>query len=265
MAFVFAPFVLLWRHRRLLWQTTCNDIRARYAGSMLGLVWLLLFPLLFLGIYAVVNLFIYQVRLGGMDTTGYLTLVFCGLIPFIGFSEALALGTSSVTGNASLIKNTLFPIELIPVKAVLTSQSTQVVGTGLLLIALAATGSLTRWALLLPALWLLQILLTLGVIWILSSLNVYFRDLQNTISLLNLMLMMVSPIAWTPDMIPARLRPLMGINPLYYLITCYQDALKIGQFPRGATLGVLVALAAVAFLGGYWFFTRMKSVFADNV
>jgi lipopolysaccharide transport system permease protein len=265
MSFLVDPFSLLWRHRHLLIQTTRNDIRARYAGSVFGMAWLVLLPILFLTCYAGVQLYIYQIRTPNMPPFEWVVLVFCGLIPFIGFSEALALGTGSVTSNANLIKNTLFPIELIPVKAVLTSQCSQTVSTVILLIALAWLGCLGIWALLLPVIWVAQVLFTIGVIWFLASLNVYFRDLQNVVGIINLMLMMMTPFGLTPEMIPAGIRPYLGANPLYYLITCYQDCLKLGRFPHGNALWITLILACVFFLCGHWFFSKMKLVFADNV
>lgn len=270
--FLARPLALIWRHRTLLRRTAWNDIKARYAGSVLGLLWLVLFPLLFLSIYALLYLTVYRVKFNLGNSEEYVVFIFCGLIPFIGFSEALAIGTSSVTGNANLIKNTLFPIELIPVRAVLTSQCTQVVGTGMLLVAVGWMGHLTAWAWLLPVIWLLQILFTIGLIWILSSLNVYFRDLQNIVSIMTLMLMMISPIAWTVEMVPKELRAYMGINPLYYLIISYQESLMGatqglvgGHFPRNGVFWGLLIMGLGFFYVGFWFFSRMKRLFADNV
>lgn len=277
--FLAEPFRILWRHRRLLVRTGWNEIRGRYAGSVLGLLWLVLFPLLFLGTYAAVYLLVYKVRFNLGNSTDYTVFIFCGLIPFIGFSEALASGTPSVTSNAALIKNTLFPIELIPVRAVLISQCTQLVGTVMLFVAVAAVGRLTPWACLWPAIWLMQVLFSIGLIWILSSLNVYFRDLQTTIGLLTLLLMMISPIGWSVDMVPAELRPIMGLNPLYYVIISYQEALMGartqvvdghqlvvgGHFPRNGVFWGLLALGVGTFYVGFWFFRRMKRLFADNV
>ena len=176
------PFRFLWRHRLLLRQTAANDIRARYAGSVLGPAWLVLYPLLFLGVYALTYIYIFKVRFALFDSNEYVALIFCGLIPFLGVSEALSAGVGSVTQNASLLKNTLFPIDLVPVKAVLVSQCTQAVGTGLLLVTILFLGKLTWWALLLPVAWAGQILFSIGLLWILSSLNVFFRDLQNLVS-----------------------------------------------------------------------------------
>jgi len=265
MNFFAAPIRLLWKHRALLLQTTRNDIRARYAGSVLGLAWLLFYPLLFLGTYALVYIFVFKVRFALFNSNEYVVLIFCGLIPFLGFAEALGTGVSSVSSNANLIKNTLYPIELIPVKAVLASQCTQIAGLIMLLVTVGLLGRLTWWALLLPLIWMLQICFTTGLIWILSSLNVLARDLQNIVGILVLILMMASPIAYTADMIPARLRPLLGINPLYYMIISYQECLMLGRWPSQGVLWVLAGLAIGGFWGGHWFFCRMKRVFVDNV
>lgn len=259
------PFQLLWKHRHILWQTTRNDVRARFAGSVLGLGWLIFYPLLLLGAYAFVYIFVFKVKFALFNANEYVALIFCGLIPFIGFSEAIGIGIPSVNSNASLIKNTLFPIELIPVKTVFLSQCTQVAGMILLGAVLAAMGKLSLWTLMVAPIWCLQMMFTMGLIWILSSLNVYFRDLQNMSSIFILILMMVSPIAYTPDMVPDYLRPFLAVNPLYYIITCYQDAFMIGQFPRGNSFPVLAALGFGLYFGGFWFFSRMKEVFADNV
>lgn len=265
MKFFFEPYVLLWKHRRLLIQTTWSDIRTRFAGSILGLIWLVLFPLLFLGAYAFMYIFVFKVRFAEFNSIDYIVLIFCGLIPFLGFSEALGSGVSSVTSNSALVKNTLFPIDLVPVKTVLVSQATQVVGTGLLLIVLTLMGKITIWVLLLPVIWVLQILFSIGLIWVLSSLNVFLRDIQNTISVVILMLMMVSPIAYTADMVPSNLRTILLFNPLYYLIISYQSSLMLGMFPAGRIFWILTALALGMFVGGYMFFVRMKLVFVDNI
>lgn len=265
MGFVRGPLVLLWRHRSLLRQTIRNDISARYAGSLLGLAWLGLYPLLLLGAYALVYLYVFKVRFALFDSNEYVVLIFCGLIPFLGFSEALGVGVTSVTSNANLIKNTLFPIELIPVKSVFSSQCTQVVGTVMLLTALIAIGRLSSWAALLPVVWGAQILFCIGLLWILASLNVYMRDLQQLVSVLILLLMMISPIAYTADMVPESMRPYLAINPLYYMIISYQDILMLGQFPREGVLWSLLAISASVFFIGYWFFRRLKCAFADNV
>lgn len=251
----------------ILAQTTRGDVRARFAGSALGLAWLVLYPLLFLGAYSVAYTMIYKVKVSGLitlSTSEYVGLIFCGLIPFIGFADALGMGVGSVTGNANLIKNTLFPIELIPVKTVLASQTTQVVGLGMLLVVMGVMHRLTPFTLLLPVVWLLNFMFTMGLIWILSSTNVLLRDLQPIVTVMILILMIISPIAWTVEMVPENLRKFMGLNPLYYVIMTYQDVLFMGRFqPR--IFWPFAGMSVGTFWIGWWYFARLKRVFTDNV
>lgn len=259
------PFYTLWRHRSMLYQTTINEVKTRHAGSVLGLLWLFIYPLLFLGTYAVVYLYIFKIRFPTLSSNEYVALIFCGLIPFLGFSEGLSYGVASVVASSNLIKNTLFPIELVPVKAVFVGQATQVVGMGLLLIVLAIIGKLSIWSPLFLVVWICQLLFSMGLIWILSSLNVYIRDIQNIVAVLTLILMMLSPIAYTEAMVPAGMKPFLAINPLYYIIISYQSVLMLHEFPPARIVIPLISMSIFFFIGGFWFFSQMKKVFSDHV
>lgn len=260
-----APFEVFHRHWALLWATTRSDVRGRFAGSLLGRLWLVFYPLLMLGMYAVVYMYIFNVRFPGISGPEYVLIVFCGLIPFIGVAEALGLGAPSVVANSKLIKNTLYPIELIPAKAVMVTQFTQVTGMAMLVGAVAVAGRLTPWALLAVPVWICQVLFMLGIVYVLSSVTVFIRDLQAAIPVLTLMLMIVSPIAYTPDMVPASVAPLLWINPLSYMIQCYRDCLLDGRYPQYNALPILAAFSLLTYLIGHSFFRRLKGAFADHV
>ncbi|OKH18954.1 ABC transporter [[Limnothrix rosea] IAM M-220] len=259
------PFLNIFSYRSILYQTTLNEIKTRHAGSAFGLFWLLIYPLLFLGTYAIVYLYIFKIRFPEFSSTEYVALIFCGLIPFLGFSEGLASGVPSVVASSNLIKNTLFPIQLVPVKAVLVGQATQTVGMALLLIALTFLGKLSLWLPFFLVIWLAQILFTVGLIWILSSLNVYLRDIQNVIAIVTLLLMMLSPIAYTEAMVPEGIRPLLSLNPLYYMIMSYQSVFMLGEFPPTRIILPFIAMSFFLFISGFWFFSRMKKLFSDYV
>jgi len=264
--FLTAPFLLIWRHRFILINTVRSDLRTRYAGSILGIGWMVIYPLLFLAAYSLVYLYIFQSRNPAIGTGGeYVLFIFCGLIPFLSFAEAIAVGTPSVVANSNLIKNTLYPVELLPVKTVLVAQGTPLVGLAVLLIALGAAERLTWWALLLPAVWLAQVVLTIGIVWILAATNVFLRDLQHMVAIFMLALMMLSPIAYTIDALPARLAVFLKLNPLCPIIVSCQDILFFGRFPRGETIYVLAGISLFFFCSGYWYFRRLKQVFAENV
>jgi lipopolysaccharide transport system permease protein len=255
---------LLMRHRRLLWATTLSDLRARYAGTVLGLAWPAIYPLLFLGLYAVVYTMIFRIRLGEATTTEYVLEIFAGLIPFLGFAESLSIGVGSVVSNNSLVKNTLFPIELVPVKAVLVATVTMLVGLGMLCSVLWLKGILHLSHLLTPIILILQLVFTIGLTWILAALNVFIRDLSHLVSVMVLLLMLVSPIAYTSDMVPAHLQPYMYINPLYFLITLYRSCLLDGT-PTVVPFLVFAGIALTVFVIGYHVFAKLKEVFAEYV
>ena len=134
------PLRLLYRSRHILYATTLFDIRSRYVGTIFGLGWAVLYPFLFLGLYAIVYALILRIRLQQYSPIDYVELIFAGLIPFIGFSEALSTSAGSIAGNKQLIKNTMFPIELAPVKAVLTGSLSMAIGLLGLMITLWARG-----------------------------------------------------------------------------------------------------------------------------
>lgn len=258
------PLLILWLHRHILWATTLSDIRGRFKGTLFGLVWTVLYPVLFLGLYAVVYTMIFRIRVADYGTTDYVLLIFCGLVPFLGFSEALGTGVSSVLSNKSLIKNTLFPVELIPVKAVFASSVTMIVGLLLLMGVLWSRGIFHSTQLLIPLVLVLQLGFTIGLIWLLSAINVFVQDLGQMVAIMILFLMLVSPIAYTQDMIPRELLPIMYPNPLYYLIMLYRDTAFLGVL-RPELLGIFTLISASTLMIGGFVFTRLKPLFADYV
>jgi len=251
-------------YRNIIITTTLNDIKTKYAGSILGYFWLLFFPVLFLSMYAFVYIMIFKVRLNMLSPYEYVLVIFSGLIPFLSFSESLGRGVQAVTANANLIKNTLFPIELIPIQITLSSQVLQLVGFLGITVILLLLNKLDITIFLLPIVWILQIIFTIGILWILSALNVFFRDISNIIPIIVLMLMMISPIAYTEDMIPENLRVILHLNPLYYLIILYQKILIFGQFDTKLFFSFLL-IAIFHYFIGYYIFTRLKDVFSDYV
>jgi len=257
-------FQILFRNRQMLWATTVSDIRGRYAGTMFGLAWMAIYPILFLGVYGVVYTMIFQVRIGELATVDYVLVIFAGLIPFLGLAEALVRGVGSVTSNKALIKNTLYPVELLPVKAVFVGSVAMIVGLLLLLVVVWIRGAIHWSQLFIPVILLLQLIFTIGLVWLLATLNVFFRDLGQIISVLILLLMLASPIAYTTDMVPGNLQPFLLVNPLHYLILLYRHCVLEGDIPVDYLLRFFL-IAMAMFWAGYHFLARLKEVFAEHV
>jgi lipopolysaccharide transport system permease protein len=252
-------------HRHILWRVTRNELRARYAGSVFGVGWAVLTPVMMIVTYAVVYLVIFRVQVPGVSAAQYVLLIFAGLVPFLMTSEAISNGVSSVIANRAVLSNTVFPIDLAPPKAVLLSQIPMVVGMSELLATSAVVGALAWTAVLLPVVWALHVMALTGVVWVLSLLGLVFRDLQNVVQLLLLMMMIASPIAYTPAMVPDGLRPLIILNPFAYFVTAYQHVLVLGQPPGWRLSAELMVMSLSLFVGGGCFFARAKPALIDYV
>ena len=252
-------------HRALLWRITRSELKARYAGSHLGHTWVFLAPALLLVVYAITYVAILQIRLAGLDKWEYVIFIFSGLVPYLMTAEALTTGVTSVIANKSVLSNTVFPIDLTPVKAVLTSQATMVVGTMVTIVGAAIVGTLSWTIVLLPVIWILNVIALIGINWILSLLNVIFRDIQNILTPVLMMMLIISPIAYTPEIVPDSLRPLILLNPFAYFVVAYQQVIVLGLYPGPLHALALVLIAVVPFLAGSWFFASAKRVIIDYV
>ncbi len=247
--------------------TTRSEIKVRYTGSVLGLGWAILNPLLLLSVYIILFVMIFQVRLpeapSGFE---YALIIFAGLIPWFGFSEAAMTSVNSIVSNPNLLNNTSFPAPVIPVKAVLASMVGQAVGLTILMVLLMAVNHVSVTWLFLPVAVGIQLLLCLGLGWILAVLNVFVRDLGQAISVLLLLLMFISPIVYTADfVVDGPLRLVLYLNPIYYLINLYRLPLYYGQFPSVLDVGISLTLGLALFLLGYRFFVKIKQHLVDYV
>lgn len=249
-------------HRNVLLTTVVDELRKRYSATILGAAWNILQPLMFLMLYAFVYVRIFRISVAGFSSVDYVLLIFTGLVPFLAFSESLTTGASSVTDNKSLVKNTLFPIELVPVRVVLVAMTGMMVGLTMLVGVLLGRGHVLSTQLFLPLIIVPHLLFMVGFTWLLSIAAVFFRDILNLVHPINLFLMMISPIGFTREMIPAEILPLMQFNPLYYIIMVYRGMLYTGDVPWDLLATFSIA-SLVMFLAGYYVFSRLKVICAD--
>lgn len=252
-------------HLRLLLRVTWSDLGRRYAGSFLGVSWVVIAPAVLFSLYGVIYLLVFRVRVPGLSGPAYVLYIFSGLVPYLMTAESLTGGVASVVLNRSILNSTVFPIDLAPVKAVLAAQGSMIVGMIVTVAGVIAVGRAHWTLLLIPVVWALQILALIGMTWILSLVNVVLRDLQNLIGLILVILMIASPIAYTPAMVPGSLKAVILLNPLAYFVITYQRILVLGELPDVTTCAVLVAGSLALFAFGGWFFARVKSVMVDYV
>lgn len=252
-------------HGRLLLRITRSEVASRYAGSLLGIGWYVLTPALLLATYSTVYLLIFKIKVPGLSPAAYVLYIFAGLVPYLTLAEGLSAGVASVVVNKGVLSNTVFPIDLAAPKSILLAQGPMVVGMIVTVGGVWLTAGPHTSMLLLPVLWLLFMASLIGVSWTLSLLNLIFRDLQNIIGVILMVLMFISPIAYTPTMVPLGLRPLIQANPFAYFVISFQRVIVLGEAPTTNDWVVITAIALFCFIAGGWFFARAKRVLIDYV
>lgn len=217
-------------------------------------------PIIFLAIYTTVYLYVFKVKSTGLSQFEYILHIFAGLVPFIAIAEAISLGVSSLEANQNLLKNTVFPVELIPSKLVLSTLPGFLVGLLIVLIVSIFNGRSSAALLMLPVLIVLQFMFVQGVSWVLSLINLVLKDLKLIVSYAITVAMITSPIAYTIEMVPAGLRFLVWLNPFAQFILAYQFVIVNGALPPWEVLALTTVMSFLAFFGGYAIFDRLKPV-----
>ena len=257
-----APFLTIIKHFNLLKGSMLTEIHQRYAGSMIGIAWVVLYPFILFFIYSTLYIVIFRIKPSDMTTNMYVVYIMSGLLSFLGFAEALSAGTSSLSSKKSLLLNTLYPSEFIPIQAVLSSHMTLFVGVFLLILAdIILLHTLSWTMLLIPYLIILQLMFTTGVVWVLSILNLVLKDIQQSLSFVTMLLMIMSPIAYTPAMVPSALKLIIYLNPFSYYVWSYQDIFVRGVVTHNLVIATGISL--VSFTLGYFFYGKTKKVFYE--
>ena len=258
------PLALMWRNRTRLREGIGLDLRAKYSGSVLGLVWAFLFPAMQLAIYTGLYTVIFRIRPAGLTEFGYVLLVFSGLVPLLAFSEALTTSIGSLASNKSLLLSTIFPAELIPLRAILAGQLPMLFGLGITM-ALGFGMGHSGWEaiVLVPVFWILMLMFAAGLGWIMALFTLVARDLQQGIGLILMLLVFLSPFAYTPEMVPSTIKAILYLNPLSYFVLSFQQLICYGTLPELIPALGSAVLGIVTFYFGFWLFQRTKHTFFD--
>lgn len=254
-------------NRSLLWQFVKRNVSARYKGSVLGLFWSFVHPMMMLCVYTFVFSVVFKSR-WGVDTGGgrgaFAIIMFCGLALFNIFSEAVNLNCGIVVGNTNLVKKVIFPLEILPMSQTIASFAVGMVWFFLLFLgAVFIFGKLSFTMLLLPLILLPLFLFTLGVSFFVSSLSVYVRDTPYLVGVLLQILFFMTPIFYPIAAIPERFRWPLQLNPLTILIEEARKVFLYGELPDWRFLGAAFLISLLALHLGFLWFHKTKKGFAD--
>lgn len=237
---------------------------------MLGLAWSFFNPLLMLVIYTFFFSMVVKTRWGGEATGDHLpqsefaVMLFSGLIIHGLFSECINRAPTLITSNVNYVKKVVFPLEILPwvgLSAALFHAFISV--TVLLIIQLIIAEKIAITALLFPIVITPLLIFTLGVMWMLSAIGVYVRDIAQITSMLSSVLLFLSPVFFPLSALSPRLKSIAMWNPLTLIIEESRKVLILDEIPNWGYIGVYCVLAIVmAWVGFYWF-QKIKKGFAD--
>lgn len=239
----------LYQYRALLLSLVQRELKARYRGSVLGFLWTFLNPMLLMGVYSL----IFSVYMRN-SMENYTYFLFIGLLPWLWFSSSVGGGASAISDRRDLLTKVRFPAQVLPATVVMTNLVNFVLALPLMIALGGFKGMWPGWeALLFPVVLLVQLLFTLALSYLISALNVGFRDLQHIIGNLLTLLFFLTPILYSSRDVEEKLAGLPLVrdlflygNPMAVIVRSYQSIFYDGAvpplLPLAGVFGVSVAL-----------------------
>lgn len=261
----------IWGNRSLIATLTRREIEGRYKGSMFGVLWSLITPMLMLVVFTFVFGQIFKAKWAGAqvsaDSSGHLEFaaaLFAGLLLYNFLAECISKAPNLITNQPNYVKKIVFPLELLAIVTLLAALFHFLIAYGLLLLLVAfSTWKLTATALLLPIVLAPYFLMILGATWALSALGVYLRDIGQIIAPALTALMFLSPIFYPLSSVGPKFLSIYKLNPLTTVVEESRQVLLFATAPDWhawlpyCLLGILVAY------GGFIIFQKTRQGFSD--
>ena len=261
-----AMFKSLWRNRLLIWQMTQRDIAARYRGSVIGLAWSFINPLLMLLVYTFVFSVVFNARWGVEEESrsDFAILLFAGMIVFGLFAEMINRAPGQIVSNANYVKKVVFPLEILSWVSLGSVLFHSLVSLAVLLLAQLLINLSLPWTVILFPLVLLPLIFaSLGGAWFLAALGVYVRDIGQITAVFTTVLMFMSAVFYPISALPESYQAWLRLNPLVLIITESRKVLILGSLPDWSWLGISLLMGLTIAFAGFWWFQKTRKGFAD--
>jgi len=252
-----------WKSKDLFVQLTLREIKSKYKQSILGYAWVILVPLFNLLVLTVVFSFFVRIRTGAIPYTIFL---FVGLVPWTFTSNAISAATSSVVSNSTLITKVFFPREIIPLSAIAAKLLDFFLISLILILFIVFYRIPFHLSLLfVPLIFIIQLCLVCGISLILSSVNIFFRDVENILGVFLMFWMYLTPVLYPPQLVPVKYLTIYNLNPMTPLINAYRNVILYGIGPNWSSFLYSVICSIIALTLGYIIFRKLEKSFADVI
>ena len=254
-------FKNLYNYRELLKTSVKKEIRSKYKNSFLGVVWSFLNPLLQIVVYAIIFSLILK-----NNQEHYAIFLCAGIIPWTFFSIAINKSAFTIIENGNIIKKVYFPREIIPI-SVVTAETINFLISTLIILGFVIIGGIgiSKYILFYPIVLVTQYLIIMAISFVVSSICVYFRDLQHFIGIILQLLFYAAPIVYSQDVIPAEYQWILKYNPMTYIINAYRDIFYYQKLIELKPIIVLIFAGILLCFMSYKFFDKLQKGFAEQL
>jgi ABC-type polysaccharide/polyol phosphate export permease len=259
----------LFRQRWLAVYFAQREMSRTYRTSYLGFAWALLSPLLQIILLTLVFSEVIGIRfreVTGDSTLNFGLYLYCGLLPFLAFSDILTKSTNSVRSNAALVQKVVFPVEILPLTRAVTVVINLVFGMIVLILVVAVLAQRLNWTIVfLPLVLVLQVVFTLGMGYLFAVIGTYMPDVRETLRTFVRATFFITPIVWPAGRVPPDYSFLVDYNPLAFLVGAYRSLILEGTYPDPSTALYFSVFSVALLIGGFALFARVKQNFADLI
>jgi lipopolysaccharide transport system permease protein len=254
----------LWRYRELFYFLSWRDILVRYKQTVIGIAWSVIRPLLTMVVFTIVFGKLAKLPSGEAP---YPVLVFTAILPWQYFANALSEASNSLISNQNMISKIYFPRIIMPTSTIIVSLTDFVISFVLLGITMAIYRFVPSWKIVfMPLFLLLATLLSLGMGFLFSALNVKYRDFRYVIPFIVQIGMYISPVGFSSDVVPIRYRFWYSLNPMVGVIDGFRWSI-IGKgtaiYWPGFILSIVITILII--IWGFWYFRKTEKTFADRI
>jgi ABC-type polysaccharide/polyol phosphate export permease len=258
----------LYRHRGYIWQTALADLRTRYAGSVMGVVWNVLQPLAMILVFSIV--------FGGLMTGrnarvgdlpgGFAVFLCAALLPWLAFNEIVARGTNTFVTKAAYLRKLPIPEQVFMAQTAVSSLIGLAISFGLLVAVALALGGRPSWTwLLLPIPLVLIMAFGFGIAMALGTINVFIRDTAQIVPIVLRVAFWTYPVVYPIDAVPAWFQRAIRFNPIYAYLESTRDLFLWGKTPHAWIWAAMVFWAAIASAIGYLILRRLRPELRDVI
>jgi len=254
------------KNKYLIYELTKRDFQQKYQANLMGLAWSILDPLAMMLIFWLI--FGLGFKGGRNMEVPFVTYLITGLAAYMFFQGTLSQATNSIKSYSFLLNKVDFRVSILPLVKIFSESVLHIIVIGVAIVILIVNGIYPDWY------WLQVIyfafatmMLLLGLSWFSSSVNLFFPDISNIINIFLRFFFYLTPIFWTPDIMPKKYLIILKLNPMYYIVCGYRDSLLFGR-PFWAEWELTIYFWAVTFvclLLGVTVFSKLKPHFADVV